>query len=425
MRFIKRTFISLIFLYYVWPFSIKILGDYGFFVIYNIIPVAYILRNRYVLFKMIKVGRVLKTFLVLMFLIILLIMFSLSSICINDGEYSYVLELGRIIQRIIVYSFLMIVVIKSSDRKCDWMNTFIKYYVISCCLYVLSTVIFLAFPELRETWTSIIYQSDHQIDMSQELWRQTRYGLKGFTNFGEVTICTIAVAFSNYMIHQDKHIFSRWNIMLYVLLLGCTFYGRSGLILSLMITVLFSVIFMSKLEVKRCFIHFLIIGICIGLIVNLADFDKRFFYLITWVSDPVVSFVESYNYGQISFGSSGDILLENMWFMPDAMTFILGDGYYVNSDGSYYMHTDAGILRHVLFGGMPVLISGYSIILYLCFNILKIERRDRGFKLMIIAIMAVLLIQEIKGIVYFFHIGLLLVLYIFSESSKYNYRQGD
>jgi hypothetical protein len=44
-------------------------------------------------------------------------------------------------------------------------------------------------------------------------------------------------------------------------------------------------------------------------------------------------------------------VLDNMYFPISYITFIFGDGKYVNSDGSYYMHTDAGYMRNTLYYG--------------------------------------------------------------------------
>lgn len=55
--------------------------------------------------------------------------------------------------------------------------------------------------------------------------------------------------------------------------------------------------------------------------------------------------------------TSTDILFNKMYFpIKDSWTFLIGDGIYTNIDGSYYMHTDAGYMRNILFFGIVGLI---------------------------------------------------------------------
>ena len=409
---ISNIVISLVFLYYIWPFQLKILGDAGFIIMYDIIPLLYIFLNHHYLYKLLRDKNSINVILRICFIFMLLFIYSVLNIEINNGENSYILELLRVVQRIIVYVFLMIVTIKRSiNNSEDYLMSFMKMYVISCCLYIISTIVFLAYPDFRNIWMDVIYQSDAAFDMSQEIRRQTRFGLKGFTNFGEVTVCSFAVIMSNYIIHSTNKIYSRWTAALYLLLLGCAFYGRSGLILAVIMTCIYSLIFISKVEVKRLFVHTLVIVLVVMGLIYIAEFDERFAYLLMWIADPIVSFVDSAKYGQFSIGSSGNILVENMWFVPQIETIFLGDGRYMNPDGSYYMYTDAGFLRHILFGGIPALVIGYFLIILLYWKSLKRKRGVLNYNVAITMIVISIFVQELKGVVYFFHIGLLFVLY--------------
>jgi len=55
--------------------------------------------------------------------------------------------------------------------------------------------------------------------------------------------------------------------------------------------------------------------------------------------------------------------LGQMYFMPtNDITWLWGDGRYVDGD-AYYMHTDAGYMRNLFFGGLPFVIA---VIVYAC-----------------------------------------------------------
>ena len=50
--------------------------------------------------------------------------------------------------------------------------------------------------------------------------------------------------------------------------------------------------------------------------------------------------------------SSTNALFNNMYFTVEEKTFLVGDGRYINKDGSYYMYTDAGYMRNILYFGI-------------------------------------------------------------------------
>ncbi|MDT2802004.1 hypothetical protein P7H56_06915 [Vagococcus lutrae] len=61
------------------------------------------------------------------------------------------------------------------------------------------------------------------------------------------------------------------------------------------------------------------------------------------------------NYGKLST-SSTDKLFKEMYFPLEIKTMVLGDGRYTGVDGKYYMYTDAGIMRNILYGGFLMII---------------------------------------------------------------------
>lgn len=69
-----------------------------------------------------------------------------------------------------------------------------------------------------------------------------------------------------------------------------------------------------------------------------------------------------YNYGEtgrFETSSSSDVL--KMWQVSyNIKTFLFGDGQFMNSDGTYYMHTDVGYFRQMFYGG--VFFAIYSIV---------------------------------------------------------------
>lgn len=77
----------------------------------------------------------------------------------------------------------------------------------------------------------------------------------------------------------------------------------------------------------------------------------------------------------------------------NSITFIFGDGKYTNFDGSYYMYTDIGYMRHWYFGGIIYMLSIVSIPLLLYFKNL-----NKHFLFLIVPIVLVL---HFKGVFIF------------------------
>jgi hypothetical protein len=94
--------------------------------------------------------------------------------------------------------------------------------------------------------------------------------------------------------------------------------------------------------------------ISLALIIFFQDFIEKYMGTIQWTFRLVISIMDG---GKTRVGSL-DILFGRMYFFPESVrTLLIGDGLIVNNDGSFYMHTDAGYMRYLLFFGMLGLIS--------------------------------------------------------------------
>ena len=69
----------------------------------------------------------------------------------------------------------------------------------------------------------------------------------------------------------------------------------------------------------------------------------------------------NYNSGGTFSTSSSDRVMEMWGIKIPFLTMLIGDGRFINADGSYYGHVDVGFLRQILYGGIVYL--GMSILL--------------------------------------------------------------
>ncbi|GAA4205093.1 hypothetical protein GCM10022289_24060 [Pedobacter jeongneungensis] len=106
------------------------------------------------------------------------------------------------------------------------------------------------------------------------------------------------------------------------------------------------------------------------------------------------------NGGKLETASSNE--LKKMYFMPNASTLLIGDGYYVNplDTTRYYMDTDAGYMRHILYYGLLGSFMMCIIYIMIFFKIYQFSHtlgKSRALKLFSILLAAYFFISHVKG----------------------------
>ena len=115
-------------------------------------------------------------------------------------------------------------------------------------------------------------------------------------------------------------------------------------------------------------------------------------------------------YGEVESSSTNRML--EMWTEHFSFfTFLVGDGKFLNADGSYYRHVDIGYLRQLFYGGFVFV--GYS--LYVVWKFIMgyfkpINFKKRHFE---IILFIYLLIVHTKGLDFMYAIEPMLIVFIF------------
>lgn len=122
-----------------------------------------------------------------------------------------------------------------------------------------------------------------------------------------------------------------------------------------------------------------------------------------------------------SFNTSSSDSLKSLFFIPKESTILWGDGKYLLSDGQYYMHTDVGYLRVLLYGGVIGSILFYSPFIYVSYLLFKTSSRVFGellsFSLLIFS--SLLFVVNIKGSIFFDGFNTQKMIFIFVYSLIY------
>lgn len=124
-------------------------------------------------------------------------------------------------------------------------------------------------------------------------------------------------------------------------------------------------------------------------------------YSIKIFMEYSLEFIDNFISGRGLTSSSTNNLFHGMYFPLSLKQYLIGDGQYM--DGSlYYMHTDAGYMRMVLYFG----IGGFILLCIYQMQLLKLSNKTSKEKILLSFIFITLLIFQIKGDV----IGLLQIL---------------
>lgn len=205
--------------------------------------------------------------------------------------------------------------------------------------------------------------------------------------------------------------FKNWNeflngktliklLILVVLIFGGLSSARSSII-GLLIGILLLIIDkFTKLEIKFkikyslkyiLFIQLIILIVFVLLIFNKdANISSDIIYKINRFKEFVFEMFYNLSSSNELKVSSLNTLFNDMYFYIDEETFIFGDGRYIDTMGGYYMNTDAGYMRNILFFG----IIGFIFLLIYQLMFLKLGKKN---KLLALCLISCILILHIKG----------------------------
>lgn len=116
-----------------------------------------------------------------------------------------------------------------------------------------------------------------------------------------------------------------------------------------------SFIYIMSQSVKYTGLGVLLVALLVAIILSvdaLSVYAGWMFEFVSFDGDKVA----------LSNTSSTDVLKQMYFMPPNDSTWLWGDGRYVDGEG-YYMHTDAGYMRNLFFGGLPFVIA---VVAYAC-----------------------------------------------------------
>ena len=378
-----------------------------------LVPLVYMVLNFDLLVK--TVSRIIYSDLLLCIIPLILLTAAAVIIPIIYGtyDYTYFTEEIMTVTKIMFRMLFLVMLIKKNIPNAD-LRTFCKYFIFSCLLYIGSTVVMMVIPQIKDLFYSIVKENEHSKTLALETRYSTRYGWAGFSTFEYTFKCLIAIIFNNYFIQKNiKQKYVLFPIAVTaVLLAGTLFYGRIGTLAALIILFFFAL----RLMIKRPKIFMWCVAgllLCIAALLVLKNRVSAVGAWFDWAFDLIINFINN----KTLRTDSSDVLLNKMLFIPDFKTILIGDGRYTENE-LYYMGTDAGIMRPLLFGGLIFAflryISLYGILLWRMFK----RETENPEKTVFFWILLMCIVFEIKGEIIFSCLPILLGALILEHGEK-------
>lgn len=393
--------VLLIFMFYLYPIVFKGFSLLSYGLIYGI-PIIYILFNFRIMACYFRKIYLYQGIILFLWFILLYLSF-LFPIIYNTDDFTYVNVVLALFRKFIIIVFLCLIIIKSYDID-NVMDRFMYYFALTTSIYVVGTVLFVVCPSLKEMWFQIVDLGNNADKLFLNYGYTMRIGWAGFSGFRNTISCTFSVVFILFLKlsrYSKMHISNAEFIAIVLTsVMGNMFYGRIGIVASVG-AIIISIIFYRKFNFR---ILIRIIFVFLGSFV-IIFFIKSYVPIVQewyiWMSKPFTNFFKTGHFNNYST----DMLLKKMIFMPEYNTLIHGDGIYtVVNYGvkKYYMETDSGFMRQILFWGIIPTAVIYLMWLKLIFSV----SRDFVLNAMLLFISVLF---EIKGETYYEVIPILLV----------------
>lgn len=263
----------------------------------------------------------------------------------------------------VIGSYLLVILIDSLDYSFE---KFIEIFIYICFIQSLIIILMFINPVIRDFLFSIV--KNVNIGLFERMGGFRAFGLAGSVTYDLSVFLSIGIMLISYKIINStnyKLIYLFFYLTIFMAIILSARSGFIGVALSALY-ILVNIKYWKDIR-KIAFITIkiiLMIIIVLFLIMNFLSYETLeiiFLKLAPWAFEMFINLSTS---GKI--GTASTKRLMEMYFPLSEKTLLIGDGYWrsIAETDRYYMHTDAGYMRHTLFYGLPI-----SLLLY-CFYII-------------------------------------------------------
>lgn len=349
-------------------------------------------------------------------LILLLIVSVLIPIFHNTNDFTILKGLFSIFLTLIITIFVYIAISSRLYKK----TTIIIFIVIAFFLQSLIQILALVIP----SFLTIVqyFQPQNAIEIATSNYYQGIRGLSLSTEqfFGLSIAYGLIIIFHTKYILDEKKI-NTVNIIIMLILLTSAFFVGRTVVIGLLFSILYFIFYAGNVyRLKLTYKLFMIIMLNYIIFNFLNSESKQFIINIIF---PQVFDISSNNKTDNSLSRLYEMLSISM----NDKTLIIGDGFYTK-DGHYYMRTDSGYFRQLLYGGVFfVLINFIYQIFYFSYGKIYFfsKKEKKNFFIFSLVVFFYLSVLHIKGEVIGSGKMLMVILMLYGINVIFFYKKGS
>lgn len=278
----------------------------------------------------------------------------------NTYDYAFIQPVLHIIVSIPACVFISSYIFESRKGQYNNLKPVYSYFFIILFSQTFFILLMLFSPSIAD-YINTISKSEAQLERMATYGGSRGLGLSGSVAFGLSVVMAqlVYIVFFLKLINQNYKTKASDYILLLLSSMAALSAGRTaiaGSILALLTIILINMYALRLGSLFKGIIVFPTVLLVIVIILLATDSEAIRTYIF-YVFQPIQQYLK---YGNFQVSSIEG--LNNMYFIPTSeSTLLIGDARYVNPNGfGYYMGTDAGYMRYLLFYGLPV-----SVIIYI------------------------------------------------------------
>ena len=319
----------------------------------------------------------------------------LTPVLHRTNDYSYFTEYITIVAALLNCLVICVRICKTEGEN-NLSEKFMRNSIYAMALYVFSSLIAIVFPSYRDFIIKTVSMSDYARGVIQIEKYRTRIGFAGLSVYSSGIKCALANLFVLFFVFKSLREKTRISLGIWALylltILGEFLYSRTSLLLSMILLVLFVIMVLTKLRRITPFLKFVLLGVFAAfiaiLLIGQFEGDNA---SLAWQLEVFTNMLNGRGFNATSLN-----IMRRMAFVPSISTVLFGDGLYMSENGRYYMSTDLGYMRAILYYGL----IGFLFVVILIVNTLKVIpkiRKEPEYGMLAIMGFIAFIVFEIKG----------------------------
>lgn len=256
-----------------------------------------------------------------------------------------------------------------------------------------------AFPAFREML--IPFQG---AESPEFLTNKYNFGVRGFALsaqqfFGLASLLAVQTTIIFVYAVRAKVISLAFCVSVFLLGVACALVGRTSMLVFLAASIVWLVALVLSSRSRAKLVPVLVTLFVVSAVAQ-SSFDlSRYSGMLAWAFEPLVNLAS----GDGFKSESSDEMIQSMIFLPTGEQMLFGDGVYTSRGGEYYMGTDSGYMRGLLFSGIASL-TAYLMYIGIFSKVsgLTNSRPKKLLNLVLVSVLVVISFLQVKGEVYLF-----------------------